>query len=154
MINDANPDLSKMKKLYVPIKIHTDNYLPVREVTCQIDTGSTCNIIEFNDLCKVLQDGAPKLRDSHAKLRFYVLKPIGKCQIHCNWKKNSVDPEFQFVDVKRKALLTAEASQLLVLVTIHIEDEGDEMSNIEAFRKSNPTMRLGTFQAWRFFQRH
>ena len=76
--------------------MHTDNHLSVREVTCQIDTGSTCNVIGFSKLCKVLQDGAPKLKESHAKLRFYdgsILKPIGKCQVHCNRKKNSVNLE-------------------------------------------------------------
>ena len=133
VITDANRGPSKRKKLYVPIKMHTDNHLPAREVTCQIDTGSTCNVIGFDDLCKVLQDGALKLKESHAKLRFYdgsILQPLGKCQIHCNWKVNSVDLEFQVVDVRRKALLSAEASQLLGLVTIHTEDEGDEVKNI------------------------
>ena len=123
--------------------MHTDNHLPAREVTCQIDTGSTCNVIGFNDLCKVLQDGAPKLKESHAKLRFYdvsILKPLGKCQIHCNWKMNSVDLEFQVVDVRRKALLSAEASQLLGLATNHIEDEGDEVNNMEAFWNGKPPM--------------
>ena len=123
--------------------MHTDNHLPAREVTCLIDTGSTCSVIGFNDLCKVVQDGAPKLKESHAKLRFYdgsILKPFGKCQIHSNWKMNSVDLEFQVVDVRRKALLSAEASQLLGLVTIHIEDEGDEMNNMEAFWNGNLPM--------------
>ena len=143
VITDANRGPPKRKKLYVPIKMHTDNHLPAREVTWQIDTGSTCNVIGFNDLCKVLQDGTPKLKESHAKLRFFdgfILKPIGKCQIHCNWKTNSVDLEFQVVDVRRKALLSAEASQLLGLVTIHIEDEGDEVNNMEAFWNGKPPM--------------
>ena len=61
--------------------------------------------------------------------------------MHCNWKMNSVDLEFQVVDVKRKALLSAEASQLLGLVTIHIEDEGDEVNNkMEAFWNGKPPM--------------
>ena len=127
----------------IPIKMHTDNHLPAREVTCQIDTGSTCSVIGFNDLCKVHQDGAPKLKESHAKLRFYdgsILKPIGKCQIHSNWKTNSVDLEFQVVDVRRKVLLLAEASQLLGLVTIHIKDEGDKVNNMEAFWNGKPPM--------------
>ena len=143
VITDANRGPSKRKKLCVPIKMHADNHLPAREVTCQIDTGSTCNVIGFNELCKVLQDGALKLKESHAKLRFYdvsILKPLGKCQIHCNWKMNSVDPEFQVVDVRRKALLYAEASQLLGLVTIHTEDAGDEVNNMEAFRNGKPPM--------------
>ena len=138
-----NPGPSKRKKLYVPTKVHTDNHLPVREVTCQIDTVSTCNVTGFNDLCKVFQDGALKLKESHAKLRSYdcsILKPIGKCQVHCNWKKNLADLDFQVVDVRRKALLSAEASQLLGLVTIYIEDEGNEVNNNETFRKSKPTM--------------
>ena len=140
---DANRGPSKRKKLYVPIKMHTDNHLRAREVTCQVDTGSACNVIGFNDLCKVLQDGAPKVKESHAKLRFHdgsILKPLGKCQIHCNWKMNSVDLEFQVVDVRRKVLLSAEASQLLGLVTIHIEDEGDKVNNMEAFWNGKPPM--------------
>ena len=35
VIHDANPGPSKRKKLYVSIKMHTDNDLPAREVTCQ-----------------------------------------------------------------------------------------------------------------------
>ena len=58
VITDANRRPSKRKKLYVPIKMHTDNHLPAREVTCQIHTGSTCNVIGFSDLCKAYQDGA------------------------------------------------------------------------------------------------
>ena len=53
---------------------------------------------------------------------------------------NSVDLEFQVVDVRRKALLSAEASQLLGLVTIHIEDEGDEVNNMEGFWNGKPPM--------------
>ena len=53
---------------------------------------------------------------------------------------NSVDPEFQVVDVRRKALLSAEFSLLLGLVTIHIEDEGDEVNNMEAFGNGKPPM--------------
>ena len=64
VITDANQGPSKRKKLYVSIKMHTDNHLPAREVTCQIDTGSTCNVIGFNDLCKALQDGALKWKES------------------------------------------------------------------------------------------
>ena len=44
------------------------------------------------------------------------------------------------MDVRRTALLSAEASRLLGLVTIHIEDKGDEVNNMEAFRKSKPPM--------------
>ena len=53
---------------------------------------------------------------------------------------NSVDLEFQVVGVRRKALLSAEASQLLGLVTIHIEDKGDEVNNMEAFWNGKPPM--------------
>ena len=64
--------------------------LPWREVTCEINTGLICNAIGF---CRVLQDGAPKLEKSHAKLRFYdgsILKPFGKYQINLYWRGNSV----------------------------------------------------------------
>ena len=69
-----------------------------------------------------------------------MVKPLGKCQIYCNWKMNSVDLEFQVLDVRRKALLSGKASQLLSLVTIHVEDELDEVNNMEAFWNGKPPM--------------
>ena len=51
-----------------------------------------------------------------------------------------VNVVMQVVDVRRKALLSAEASQLLGLVTIHIGDEGDEVNNMKAFWNGKPPM--------------
>ena len=42
--------------------------MPARSVTCQMDCGSTCNILSFMEYCKIAQDGNPDLQKSNAKL--------------------------------------------------------------------------------------
>ena len=42
-----------------------------RAVKCQIDSGASYNVISHSLVCKLLQDGNPKLQESKSKLQMY-----------------------------------------------------------------------------------
>ena len=76
-LNDANPGLSKKTKLYVLIKMHTDNHLPLKEVTYQIDTQLTCNIIQLVDVESQQEEAFNTIKDlvtKHPVLTYYDVK--------------------------------------------------------------------------------
>jgi hypothetical protein len=78
-------------------------------VQCQMDCGSTCNVISYKEYCKIAQDCNPKLQKTDAKLRLYdgsVMLPLGCCELRCNQPASSYLLKFQVVDSKQKPLLS------------------------------------------------
>ena len=61
---------SKGKRWFVTIEMQIPNHEP-QLVKCQLDTGSTCNTISYQDFCKICSDES-KLKDSNVKLKLYV----------------------------------------------------------------------------------
>ena len=47
------------------------NDCPQCEVKCQLDCGFTCNTMGYAQYCKLARSNAPKLENSHVKLRVY-----------------------------------------------------------------------------------
>ena len=50
------------------------------ELTCQFDTGATCNVMSYDDLSRIAQDGNPQLQDSNVKLHLFdgsLMIPMG-----------------------------------------------------------------------------
>ena len=71
--------------------------MPARSVTCQMDCGSTCNILSFMEYCKIAQDGNPDLQKSNAKLRLYdgsTIVPMGTCTLHCIHEGKNYELDF------------------------------------------------------------
>ncbi|KAK3098027.1 hypothetical protein FSP39_015459 [Pinctada imbricata] len=56
-----------------------------QDVICQLDSGSTCNVISFIQYSRVVQHGDPPLRRTNSSLNLYggksTLKPRGKATI-------------------------------------------------------------------------
>ena len=57
------------KRFFVPLcfKEETGNTV----IDYQLDTGATCNVMSFQDLCEIKQHGHPQMKPSTTKLKFY-----------------------------------------------------------------------------------
>jgi len=66
------------KQWFTVLKVKTN---PVKDVMlqCLIDTGSTCNMISYDEHCNLYENSPPRLKESEVRLRTYdgtVIKPV------------------------------------------------------------------------------
>ena len=110
------------KKWFATLDLNIER-MPARLVTCQMDCGSTCNILSFMEYCKIAQDGNPDLQKSNAKLRLYdgsTMVTMGTCTLHCIHEGKNYELDFQMVNVGQKPLLSATTCEQLGLLTVHV----------------------------------
>ena len=53
------------------------------ELLCQLDTGATCNVISYRDVCVLLQTAEPPLENSTVRLKPFdgsIMKPLGQLE--------------------------------------------------------------------------
>ena len=95
------------------------------QLTCQLDTGATCNVMSLQDLKVINQTGDPPLRKSNVKLKLFdgsIMQPCGAAILKLH-RNGTVDQlEFQIVDGKNKPLLSAKTCERLGLLKINIPD--------------------------------
>ncbi|UYV61979.1 K02A2.6-like [Cordylochernes scorpioides] len=87
------------RKLMTKLELELNGYK--ESIICQIDTGATVNVLNFADLCKIMQDGNPSLKPSYIKLRCYggeILKPRGQIKINCFHQSKQHPIVFQVID--------------------------------------------------------
>ena len=85
-----------------------DEELPL---VCQLDTGSTCNVICYTDLVQPLQDGNPPLNMTKSKLKLFngtFMQPVGVTTLTVVRRGKHYDLQFQVVESPNKPLLSAE----------------------------------------------
>ncbi|UYV73599.1 K02A2.6-like [Cordylochernes scorpioides] len=85
------------------------------------ENRATVNVLNFADLCKIMQDGNPSLKPSYIKLRCYggeILKPRGQIKINCSHQSKQHPIVFQVIDHWEKPILSAETCQKLNLIEI------------------------------------
>ena len=119
---NANLVFSDMKEAY-----HT-------ELTCQLDTGATCNVISLRDLAVITQTGDPPLKSSKVKLRLFdgsLMKPRGFATLKTHRNGSTAQLNFQVVDTKNKPLLSAETCERLGLLKVTI-NEASEVNVVTA----------------------
>ncbi|UYV66194.1 K02A2.6-like [Cordylochernes scorpioides] len=107
------------RKLMTKLELELNGYK--ESIICQIDTGATVNVLNFEDLCKIVQDGNPSLKPSYIKLRCYggeILKPRGQIKINCSHQSKQHPIVFQVIDHWEKPILSAETCQKLNLIEI------------------------------------
>ncbi|UYV68635.1 K02A2.6-like, partial [Cordylochernes scorpioides] len=107
------------RKLMTKLELELNGYK--ESMICQIDTGATVNVLNFADLCKIMQDGNPSLKPSYIKLRCYggeILKPRGQIKINCSHQSKQHPIVFQVIDHWEKPILSAETCQKLNLIEI------------------------------------
>lgn len=91
---------------------------------CQLDTGSSCNIIFVKDYEKLVSDHSPNLKPNHIKLKCYdnsITKPIGQKILQCNLHNKKYELLFQVVetDIHQKPLLSAETCEMLGFISVN-----------------------------------
>lgn len=109
------------EKWYATLSL-SEGRAPPQLVQCQMDCGSTCNIISYKDYCKIVQDGDPSLYKSDAKLRLYdgtVMIPLGTCELMCDRPEKNYKLNFQVLDTQQKPLLSAATCEQLGLLTVN-----------------------------------
>ena len=123
---NANLVFSDMKEEY-----HT-------ELTCQLDTGATCNVMSLRDLAVITQTGDPPLKNSKVKLRLFdgsLMKPRGVATLKTHRNGSTAQLNFQVVDTKNKPLLSAETCERLGLLKVTI-NEASEVNVVTAQEKT------------------
>ena len=88
-------------------------------VSCQLDTGATCNVFCLDDLSAITQLGDPPIQKSSVKLRLFggsSSKPIGKCDLQVKYHNTRQTLKFQVVQDKCRPLLSAETCEKLQLI--------------------------------------
>ena len=91
-------------------------------VQCQMDCGSTCNVISYKEYCKIAQDGDAKQQKTDAKLQLYdgsVMLSLGMCELRYKQSVRSYNLKFQVVDSEQKPLLSAATCERLGLLTVN-----------------------------------
>ncbi|UYV63734.1 K02A2.6-like [Cordylochernes scorpioides] len=89
---------------------------------CQLDSGSTCNIMSLDDYRWVMRERSNNLDISNARLENFggvILKPVGKKYLDRYFKEKKYNLLFQIVNINLKTLLSAKTIEDLNLVTKH-----------------------------------
>ena len=103
-------------------------------LVCQLDTGSTCNVISYTDLVQLLQDGNPPLNVTKSKLELFdgtFMQPVGVTTLTVVRRGKQYDPQFQVVGSPNKPLLSAEKCAQLGLLKVEIEPY-EEVHSLES----------------------
>ena len=93
------------------------------QVECLRDTGATCNVISYNKLAQLLQDGDPPLTKSRSKLKLFdgtLLQPVGEIVLVVERLGKLSNLKFQVVEGVHKPLLSAEACEQLELIKVDL----------------------------------
>ncbi|UYV81904.1 K02A2.6-like [Cordylochernes scorpioides] len=89
---------------------------------CQLDSGSTCNIMSLDDYRWVMQERSNNLDVSNARLENLggvILKPVVQKYLDCYFEEKKYNLLFQIVNINQKPLLSAKTIEDLNLVTKH-----------------------------------
>ena len=92
-------------------------------LACQLDTGTTCNVIGLDDLSAITQLGDPPMNNSSVKLKLFggaTLKPVGECDLHVRHNGKQQVLKFQVIKHKCKPLLSAETCEKLQLILLNV----------------------------------
>ena len=113
------------------VKVTMDAEGNTGEITCQLDSGSTCNVISYIDYARLVQSGDPPLQPATRPLKLYggmsKLMPRGKTTINCTIPSTGLSEtlDFYVVDMNQTAILSAEACELLKLLTVNVVSHVD-----------------------------
>jgi len=111
---------SNGKKFFVPLCM-VDSVGTVT-IDCQLDTGATCNVMSYNDVCVIMQHGDPPLAPTTARLKLYdgtVMPVLGECTLYCECNGEQHRLNFKVITGSQKPLLSGEACNKLGLITIN-----------------------------------
>ena len=67
-------------------------------MSCQLNTGATCNVLGLDDLSAITQVGDRSIQKSSVKLRLFggsTMKPIGECDLQVKYHDTRQMLKFQ-----------------------------------------------------------
>ena len=91
-------------------------------VSCQLDTGATCNALCLDDLSAITQLGDPPIQKSPVKLNLFggsTMKPIRECELQVKYHDARQMLKFQVVQDKCRPSLSAETCEKLKLINFN-----------------------------------
>ena len=109
-------------------KLHVLVEMGGTTIECQLDTGATCNIMTFADLCNIKQHGDPLLEPSAAKLKLYdgtIMTVLGEYTLQCTHKGEQHRLNFKIIPGHQKPLLLRETCAKMGPITISIGNHMD-----------------------------
>ena len=112
------------KKFFVPLRFKDGTGEAVIE--CQLDTGATCNVMSFRDLCAIKQHGNPKMKSSSAKLKFYdnnFITAKGECHLLCEYQDKCQWLHFKIIEGTQNPLLSRETCSNMGLITVNLVNQ-------------------------------
>ena len=94
----------------------------------------------FKEYCKIVQDGKPDLPSSNAKLLLYdgTLMVLTRfCKLHCNYKGNSHELDFEEVNTDQTPLLSVKTCEQLELLSasVHVGQSVDSVEKTDIMAK-------------------
>ena len=105
---------SQSKRLFTSLTF-MDSTIKFTELECQLDTGVTCNLMCYRDLCKINQSPNPPLKNSVVKLRLFdgsIMKPMGCVSITVTRENRESQLDFQIVENKSKPIIKIRADNV------------------------------------------
>ena len=112
-------------------------------LSCQLDTGATCNILCLDDLSIITQLREPPMDNSSVKLKLFggsTLKPVSECKLHVQHKGQRKTLKFQVIENKCKPLLLAETCEKLQLICLKVSDN-ESLHQMSESPMQNPLSR-------------
>lgn len=106
---------------FVPLKfMHSGRNTIIK---CQLDTGATCNVMSYTDLCTVQQSNNPRMQSTTTRLKFYnndTVSALGKCILCYHYNKSNYYIHFKIIPGTQNPLLSGSTCQALDLITVNI----------------------------------
>ena len=120
---------------FVPLAFHSANAELI--IDCQLDTGATCNVITYRDVCYVQQIGNPVLQATRTKLKFYdgsLVHILGEYNAKCKHKGNLYQLNFKVIEDDQRPLLSGITCQELGLIKLDMVNAVQTTEIIDQYR--------------------
>eukprot|EP00057_Strongylocentrotus_purpuratus_P007302 XP_011661776.1 PREDICTED: uncharacterized protein K02A2.6-like [Strongylocentrotus purpuratus] len=113
------------KKLTLPLDMVLNGKQQGR-VECLIDTGSTCNVLSYRQVCELENTGQPIIAPSKSRIRLInrsIIPVLGEKTYTCRYGNKQHVVTFKIVDVEHMPLLSSKTSIDMGLITVNVDHE-------------------------------
>ncbi|XP_041461547.1 uncharacterized protein K02A2.6-like [Lytechinus variegatus] len=119
------------KKLTLPLDVKINEHQQGK-LECLIDTGSTCNVLSYRQVCELENSGQPCIDPSKSRIRLLnrsIIPVLGEKTYTCHYGTKQHDITFKIVDVEHIPLLSSKTSIDMGLITVNVTDEVNVMGD-------------------------
>ena len=131
---------SKGKKVFASLEFClTDTYKHnyKSQLLCQLDTGATCSVISYGDVCALLQTAEPPLGKSTVRLKLFdgsVMKPSRDIDFLVEYRGERHSLQFQVVGKSKQPVISFGSWEKLGLLKLDIDE--NKVNKVESFDDS------------------